>query len=98
MNFITSCLIALLVCSCSKESLNITRQAGTYTWNRELYRVTPSYKYINNVRITGEPNEQFISYDLIELSAQQAQHQQDSLFKASKGRYLYRFKKVNVSE
>jgi len=69
-------------------------QNAIYTWNRELYHVTPTYKYINNVRITAEPMEKFISYDVIKLSSKQAQNQQDSIFQNSNGRFLYRFKKM----
>lgn len=96
MRFIISCLLTLLVCSCSKERLTMTSSNEVHTWNRELYRLTPSYNYINNVRISTEPLEKFVSYDIIKLSSQQAQYQQDSLFQASKGRYLYRFKKIST--
>lgn len=88
----------MMLCSCGKDSLDISAETGVQTWNRELYRVIPSYKYVNNVRITDEPQEEFISYDVVKLSAQQALQQQDSLFQTSNGRYLYRFKKVVAHE
>ncbi|MCL4640784.1 MULTISPECIES: hypothetical protein [Olivibacter] len=96
MKLIINCLIALALCSCSKDNFEIETETDIYTWNRELYRITPSYKYINNVRISDEPKEEFVSYDVIKLSSQQAQQQQDSLFQASNGKYLYRFKKVST--
>lgn len=88
--------MALTLYACNKESLDMVVEAKSYTWNRELYHITPSYKYVNNVRISAEPLEQFVSYDTVRLSSQQAQQQQDSLFQASKGKYIYRFKRISV--
>lgn len=80
--------------SCSKDEIDFATEDGKHAWNRELYKVTPSYKYVNNIRIESDPTEKFIAYDIVHLSSIEAQNQQDSLYKTSAGKYLYRFKMI----
>lgn len=98
MKYIIGFLTVGILLSCGKEELDLAAENGTYTWNRELYKVTPTYKYINNIRIEDDPVEEFVSYDIVHLSSMEAQNQQDSLYQNSGGKYLYRFKMVDMAE
>lgn len=98
MKYIIGFLTVSILLSCGKDELDLASENGKYTWNRELYKVTPTYKYVNNIRIEDDPVEEFVSYDIVHLSSMEAQNQQDSLYQNSGGKYLYRFKTVDMTE
>ncbi|QNL48388.1 hypothetical protein H8S90_16515 [Olivibacter sp. SDN3] len=95
MRYTIGVLIACLLISCSKKELDSSMASEVHKWNRELYKVNTPYQYINDVKVSGNPIEEFVSYKIIYLNSKQAQKQQDSLFQTSNGKYIYRFKRVD---
>jgi|SRR5688500_11424026 len=98
MKHVIGFFIISMLFSCGKDEMDFTTENGTRTWNRELYKVTPTYKYVNSIRIESDPTEEFISYDIVHLTSLEAQNQQDSLYRSSAGKYLYRFKMIKEKE